>query len=56
MKESLILKVIINFVKDKVSVNLYHNISVKNGGKINESLLIRHGKNAEPKNPSLVES
>jgi hypothetical protein len=25
-------------------MNLFHNISVKNGGKINESLLICHGK------------
>ena len=54
MKENLVHKVFINFLKDKVSMNLFHNISVKNGGKINESLLICHGKKAEPKNPSLV--
>jgi hypothetical protein len=47
MEGELALKVFINLLKDQVSKDLFHDISVKNGVKINKSLLIRHGKNSE---------
>jgi len=49
MEGELVLKVFINLLKDQVSKDLFHNIRLKNGEKINESLLICHGKNSEPR-------